>query len=99
MNEDGFEIKEESDILGMINKIKHENINYIKTNIYNLFKTIVYVIILKNYRVKASNTEAIEYNLDNNYIAIIDSIKILELNYLLELINDFYKFASLKLKP
>ena len=75
------------------------NINYIKTNILNLFKTIVYVVILQNYKVKASNTETIEYNLNNNYIAIIDSIKILELNYILELVNNFYEFVCVKLKP
>ena len=75
------------------------SINYIKTNILNLFKTIIYVIILNNYKVKASNTEVVDYDLKQNYQMIIDSIKILELNYLLELIEHFYEFASIKLKP
>ena len=48
------------------------SINYIKTNILNLLKTIVYVIILQNYKVKASNTEIFDYNLNYNYNQIID---------------------------
>jgi len=75
------------------------SINYIKTNILNLFKTIIYVIILQNYKVKASNINIVEYNLNNNYNLIIDSLEVFELNYLLELVNNFYEFASIKLKP
>jgi hypothetical protein len=75
------------------------NINYIKTNILNLLKTIIYVIILQNYKVKASNVETIDYNLNDNYLSIINSLDVLELNYLLELVNNFYNFASAKLKP
>lgn len=75
------------------------SINYIKTNILNLLKTVVYVIILQNYRVKASNINVIDYNLNNNYTQIIDSLKIFELNYLLDLVTHFYDFAILKLKP
>ena len=75
------------------------SINYIKTNILNLLKTIVYVIILKNYKVKASNIQIFDYNLDYNYTQIINSIKIFELNYLLELTNNFYEFTLNKLKP
>jgi hypothetical protein len=75
------------------------SINYIKTNILNLLKTIVYVVILQNYRVKASNTETIDYDLNNNYTMIIDSFKVFELNYLLEIVNNFYEFVLIKLKP
>jgi hypothetical protein len=75
------------------------NINYIKTNILNLLRTVVYVIILDNYKVKASNTQTIDYKINNNYMQIIDSLQILELNYLLELVKNFYEFALLKLRP
>jgi hypothetical protein len=75
------------------------NINYIKTNVINLLKTIVFVVILQNYKVKASNTETIDYNLNNNYKDILDSLKIIEFNYLLELLNNFYEFTLIKLKP
>jgi len=75
------------------------NINYIKMNILNLLRTVVYVIILDNYKVKASNIQYVNYKINENYKQIIDSFKILELNYLLELINHFYEFASIKIKP
>jgi len=75
------------------------NINYIKTNLLNLFRTVTYVIILNYYMVNSSNTQIIEFNLNNNYDQIIDSLKVLGLNYLLELTEKFYKFADDKLKP
>jgi hypothetical protein len=49
MNEDGFEIKEESDILEMINKIKHENINYIKTHADSIPEYHFLIINIKNF--------------------------------------------------
>jgi hypothetical protein len=75
------------------------NINYIKTNILNLLRTVVYVIILKNYKVKASNVQTVEYKIDQNYKQIIDSLQILEINYLLELVKHFYDYVLIKLKP
>lgn len=74
-------------------------INYIKTNILNLFRTIVYVIILKNYKVKASNKEDINYDLDSKFDLIKQGLKAIDLNYLLDLIVKFYEFAEIKLKP
>ena len=74
-------------------------INYIKTNILNLFRTIVYVIILKNYKVKASNKEDINYDLDSKFDLIKQGLKAIDLNYLLDLIIKFYEFAEIKLKP
>ena len=75
------------------------NINYIKTNIFNLFKTIVYMVILENYKVKSSNTDVFDFTLNYKYSLIIESIKSFELNYLFDLIDNFYKFAIVKLKP
>lgn len=74
-------------------------INYLKTNLLSLFKTIVYIIILKYYRVKSSNTQIVEYDLNNNYILIISSLKEVGLEHLLELVEKFYEFADSKLKP
>jgi hypothetical protein len=74
-------------------------INYLKTNLLSLFKTIVYIIILKYYRVKSSNTQIVEYDLNNNYRLIISSLKEVGLEHLLELIEKFYEFADSKLKP
>lgn len=75
------------------------NINYLKTNLLNLLKTIVYSIILKHYKVKSSKTSIVEYNLESNIILIKQGLEVLNLNHLLELINKFYDFAEIKLKP
>lgn len=75
------------------------NINYIKTNILNLLRTVVYVIILDNYKIKASIIQIVNYKINQNYKYIIDSLQILELNYLLELVKNFYTYALLKIKP
>ena len=75
------------------------NINYIKTNILNLLRTVVYVIILDNYKVKASNVQSVNYKINQNYKQITDSLHILDLNHLLELINHFYNYALHKIKP
>lgn len=75
------------------------SINYLKTNLLNLFKTITYILVLKYYRVKSSNTQVVEYDLDNNYSMILDSLKILKLDYLLDLVIKFYNYANDKLIP
>jgi len=49
MNEDDFEIKEESDILNAINKIKNENINYIKTHADSIPEYHFLIINIKNF--------------------------------------------------
>jgi hypothetical protein len=74
------------------------NINYIRTNILNLFRTIVFIVVLKYYTVKSSNTQTVNYNLNLNYSNIKESLMVLNLNHLLDLVNDFYNFADLKLK-
>jgi hypothetical protein len=75
------------------------NINYIKMNILNLFRMINYVNIIKYYRVKASNTQVVEYDLLDKYKLIINEIEYLGLNHLLELTKNFYEFSDIKLKP
>jgi hypothetical protein len=75
------------------------NINYLKTNLLNLFKTIVYSIVLKYYKVKASNTDVVEYNLESNIGLIRQGFETLDLNHLLEFVNKFYEYVDMKLKP
>ena len=75
------------------------SINYLKINILNLLKTVVYVVILQNYKVKMTKTEIINYDLNKNYDIILEGLKILDLNHLLELIEKFYEFCQIKLKP
>ena len=75
------------------------SINYLKTNLLNLLKTIVYSIILKHYRTKASNTNVVEYDLEEKITLIKQGLEVLNLNHLLELINKFYSYVEMKLKP
>jgi hypothetical protein len=75
------------------------SINYLKTNILNLFKIIIYSIILKYYKTKASNTEIVEYDLESNIALIRQGLEVLNLNHLLELIDKFYSYVDIKLKP
>lgn len=73
------------------------NINYLKANILNLLRTVVYVILIKKNKVNISKKLYVDYNLDSNYNLILQNLKILELNFLLDLINNFYDFAYFKL--
>jgi hypothetical protein len=75
------------------------SINYLKTNLLNLLKTIVYSIILKHYRTKASNTNVVDYDLEEKITLIKQGLEVLNLNHLLELINKFYSYVEMKLKP
>jgi len=75
------------------------SINYIKTNIINLFRTLTYSIILKYYRIKSSNVTVIDYDLESNIKNIFSSLEILDLNHLLDLTMKFYDYANIKLKP
>jgi hypothetical protein len=75
------------------------NINYVKTNMLNLFKTLVYSIILKYYRVKSSNVSVVDYDIESNIQNIFSGLEILNLNHLLELAKKFYEFADMKIKP
>jgi len=88
------------DFLDSYDRIRYIlSINYIKTNTVNLLRTILYTIIVRYYKVKSSNTEIVEYNLDDNYKLIIDKLKKLDLNYLVDLSDKFYEFSKIKLKP
>ncbi len=49
MNELDFEIKDETDIFNKINKIKNENINYIKTHADSIPEYHFLIISLKNF--------------------------------------------------
>jgi hypothetical protein len=49
MNELDFEIKDQVDILNQINKIKNENINYIKTHADSIPEYHFLIISLKNF--------------------------------------------------
>jgi hypothetical protein len=49
MNELDFEIKDQVDILNQINKIKNENINYIKTHVDSIPEYHFLIISLKNF--------------------------------------------------
>ena len=49
MNELDFEIKDETDILNQINKIKNENINYIKTHADSIPEYHFLIISIKNF--------------------------------------------------
>jgi hypothetical protein len=73
-------------------------INYFRANILNLFRTIVYILILKYYKVKKSNTEEFNYKLDSKYIEICKELELLEFNYLVDLIKKFYIFVDIKLQ-
>jgi hypothetical protein len=70
------------------------NINYLKINILNLLKTIIYVIVENNYKIHASNAELNKYNLNNDYKLIIEYIEFLNFNHLLDFINIFYQFSN-----
>ena len=70
------------------------NINYLKINILNLLKTIIYVIVENNYKIHASNIELNKYSLIEDYKLIIEYLKFLNLNYLLDLIELFYEFSN-----
>jgi len=75
------------------------NINYLKTYLINLFRTITYIIILKYFNVKESNTKSIDYNLNNEYTNIIDILKFMEFNYLVDVLNEYYDFVDIYLQP
>lgn len=75
------------------------NINYIKTNILNLFRFVVYHIIFKYYKIKSSNVQIFEIDLTKNYNSILHDLKYLELHFLLDFVNKFYDFTDSKLKP
>ena len=75
------------------------NINYLKINILNLLKIIVYIVILQNYKVKINKINVINYDLNDKYNLIVEGLKLLDLNHLLELIEKFYDFCQIKLKP
>ena len=75
------------------------SVNYLKSNLINLLKIITYSIILKNYRVKATKTDIVDYDLESNIKEIRQGLEALDLNHLLELINKFYDYVEMKLKP
>jgi len=75
------------------------SVNYLKSNLINLLKLITYSIILKNYRVKATKIDIVDYDLESNIKAIRQGLEALDLNHLLELINKFYAYVEMKLKP
>ena len=83
----------------LYNGVSILSINYLKTNLLSLLKTIIYSIVLKYYRVKSSNTVVVEYNLKSNIELIRKGLEILNLNHLLELIDKFYEYVEIKLKP
>lgn len=75
------------------------SVNYLKSNLINLLKTITYSIILKNYKVKATKIDIVDYDLESNIKEIIQGLEALDLNHLLDLINKFYDYVEMKLKP
>lgn len=75
------------------------NINYIKTNILNLLRFVVYHIIFKYYKVKSSNVETFEIDLTKKYNVILHDLKLLDLHFLLEFVNKFYNFTQKALLP
>lgn len=64
----------------------------------NLFKTIIYTILLDKYTIYSSSTETISYNINKNYKAIIDTIESLELNHLLDITKQFHQFTIQNIK-
>jgi hypothetical protein len=73
-------------------------ITYFKKNMLNLFKTIIYTILLDKYTIYSSSTETISYNINKNYKAIIDTIESLELNHLLDITKQFHQFTIQNIK-
>ena len=75
------------------------NVNYLKTNLLNLFKTIIYSIILKYYTVNSSNTKFVNYNLESKIKLINEGLISLDLLHLFKFINTFYDFVNNKISP
>jgi hypothetical protein len=73
-------------------------ITYFKKNMLNLFKTIIYTILLDKYTIYSSSTETISYNINKNYKAIINTIESLELNHLLDITKQFHQFTIQNIK-
>lgn len=73
------------------------NINFIKSNINNLLKLIVYSIILKYYKVYVSNDKLINYNLNNRFKSLSKDLELIEFNHLNEFISRFYYYVNDKL--
>lgn len=69
-------------------------IHYLKSDLSNLFKLVIYQIIINKYDVYMSNNLKITYTLDKHISDVKLSLKILEFNYLLELIEKFQKYTS-----
>ena len=73
------------------------NINFIKSNVNNLLKIIVYSIILKYHKVYAANNQLINYNLNNRFKLISKDLELLGFNHLNEFISRFYHYVNDKL--
>lgn len=70
------------------------NINYLKTDILNLLRNIVYIIIDDNYEIYASKNILNKYCIKENYNIIIEYFRYLKLDNLLIFTDEFKKYVS-----
>lgn len=70
------------------------NINYIKSIVFNLFKLVTYKFILNRFQVKINTKSIYLYNLNINYQNVINDLHILQLNFIIQLINNFDLFVN-----
>ena len=72
-------------------------INYLRINLINLLKLIVYKQILNTYTVYSTKTTITTHKLDNHLKIVLNDIKILDLNYLQNLLIDFDTYIQSKI--
>jgi len=70
-------------------------INYIKQNIQNLLKLILYNHICNKYTINATKSVKINYNLTKNVLLMYKNLKILKLYHLLNFIKQYEKYIKL----
>jgi hypothetical protein len=72
-------------------------INYLKLNLVNLLKFVVYKQILNVHTVYSNRTTKVDYKFDDKYKIILNDIQIVDLNYLHSMIVDFDKYVKIKI--
>ncbi len=81
-------------IINDYNRINHLlKINFIKSNINNLLRTIVYIIILNTQEVYQSKNKIIDFNFDKKFKLITNDLEQLEFYHLNEFIKQFYDYV------